>query len=266
MSHRPSDWLKRLAHRFFVPASLRRARELLSVSQATTDEVAAHFPQLLPRVTTVHLGLDHLATPARVLPVEEREPYLLFTGNSKPYKNMDGVIRCFDLLARRPAFRQWRLKIPGRVDSFRGQILSLVRSLACRDRVELLGPVSEERLAELYGRASLLLFPSRMEGFGFPVLEAMRCGTPVLTSNRSSLPEVAGGCAVLVDPDDLPAMAEVCANLLGDLPRRRELAARGLARAATFRWEDTARATLAVLDRAAEGRMGAPAAIQDAAP
>lgn len=251
---RPSDVAKRWAHRIFVPASLRRAREILSVSQATTDELAAHFPELLSRITTVPLGLNHLA-PLHVLPLEEREPFILFTGNSKPYKNLDGVIKCFDLLVKRPAFRQWRLKVPGRIDSFRGRIVSLLQSLNCRDRVDLLGPVDEQCLAGLYSHASLLLFPSRMEGFGFPVLEAMHFGTPVITSNRSSLPEVAGGCALLVDPEDIATMAEACAALLDDMPRRKELTVRGLAHTRSFRWEDTARATLKVLDRAADGRL-----------
>ncbi|MFA7332234.1 MAG: glycosyltransferase family 1 protein [Candidatus Delongbacteria bacterium] len=252
---RLGDMVKRQAHAWIVPLSLRRARALLSVSQATTAELLAFLPEVAGRVHTIPLGLDHVPVPATILPMEQRLPYLLFIGNSKPYKNMAGVIRCFDLLVREAGFSQWRLKIPGRRDSFRGSIQRLLDDLDCRDRVDLLGPVSEENLAELYGQASLLLFPSRMEGFGFPVLEAMRHGTPVVTSNRSSLPEVAGGCAQLVDPDDVPAMARACAELLGDVARRQELSARGLEHAAGFRWENTARATLAVLRQAADGRM-----------
>jgi glycosyltransferase involved in cell wall biosynthesis len=257
-SHTLTDQVKRLAHKIFVPRSMMNARELLSVSQATTQELSEHFPHLASKVTTVLLGMDHMARAGYVVPQEDREPYILFTGSSKPYKNMDGAIRCFDLLTQRPQFKDWRLKIPGRVDSFRGHIQQLVQGLASRDRIELLGPTPEDTLARLYQHASLLLFPSRMEGFGIPVLEAMHYGTPVVTSNRSSLPEVAGGCACLVDPDDVPAMVHACAALLADLPRRKELSALGMARAASFHWEGTARATLKVLDRACDGRLGVP--------
>ena len=109
--------------------------------------------------------------------------------------------------------------------------------------------IAEEHLPALYAGAELFVFPSLYEGFGLPVLEALACGVPVVCSNSSSLPEVAGDAALLVDPLDVPAMAEALGRVLGDLSLQQELCARSLARARIFSWERTARETLAVYRR-----------------
>ena len=134
-----------------------------------------------------------------------------------------------------------------------------LEELAELDLAGLAGYVSDaEKLALLTG-ASAFLYPSRYEGFGMPVLEAMACGTPVVTSNVSSLPEVAGNAAVLVDPDDLAAMTAGMSELLEDEDLRIRLAGMGLARAAAFTWERTARATAGALHRAGDSaRHGDP--------
>ena len=117
-----------------------------------------------------------------------------------------------------------------------------------RDAVRFLGYVPREDLAALYGLARLCVYPSLYEGFGLPVAEAMACGCPVVTSNVSSLPEVAGDAAVLVDPRSVEDITEGVAALWADAARRRELAARGQARARCFTWERAARETAAVYD------------------
>jgi len=119
------------------------------------------------------------------------------------------------------------------------------------DLVQRLGHVPDADLPALYAGAELFAYPSLYEGFGLPVLEAMACGTPVLTSNLSSLPEVAGEAAFYVDPVDTGDIARALAAAIGDPARRRELAELGLMRAARFSWADTASATLRLLERAA---------------
>ena len=115
--------------------------------------------------------------------------------------------------------------------------------------VHFTGYVEEEDLPALYNGASLFVFPSLYEGFGLPVLEAMACGTPVITSNTSSLPEVAGDAAILVDPENVEAIVEAMRRVLADRALAAELQAKGLERAKQFTWERTARETIAVYEK-----------------
>lgn len=246
---RPAERLKAWAHRVVVPLALRRADAVVTVSEASARDIRRFFPGLKAAVDVIPLGIDHLPIPERILPPDQRDPYILFVGNAKPYKNLDNVVRCFDLLTREAPFGDWRLRIPGRPDNNRDVVGRVVDQLPCRDRVDWLGSVSDTALGMLYAHASLLLFPSRYEGFGLPVLEAMWHGTPVVTSTTSSLPEVAGDCAVLVDPENVPAMVDACRGLLLDPRKLADLAARGVERARGYRWEDAVRRTHEVLVR-----------------
>jgi glycosyltransferase involved in cell wall biosynthesis len=133
-----------------------------------------------------------------------------------------------------------------------GEVLEEARRPDLADRVLLRGYVAESELPALYNHATALVYPSLYEGFGLPVIEAMACGTPVLTSNGSSLSEVAGGAALLVDPLREDALADGLTRLAGDAALRSDLRARGLARAASFSWERTARETIEVYREVAE--------------
>jgi alpha-1,3-rhamnosyl/mannosyltransferase len=138
------------------------------------------------------------------------------------------------------------LVIAGHWDERYPEARERAAALGLGGSVRFLGAVAEEHLPALYAGAELFVFPSLYEGFGLPVLEALACGVPVVCSNSSSLPEVAGDAALLVDPLDVPAMAQALGRVLGDLSLQQELCARSLARAALFSWERTARETLAV--------------------
>ena len=118
--------------------------------------------------------------------------------------------------------------------------------MSLKDRVRFIGPVQDADLPALYGGAELFVFPSEYEGFGLPVLEAMACGAPVVCSNRSSLPEVAGDAALLCDPHDVESLARAIERTLTDRDLRSTLQQRSLARAAQFSWEQTAQQTLQV--------------------
>jgi glycosyltransferase involved in cell wall biosynthesis len=133
--------------------------------------------------------------------------------------------------------------------------LDLIGSLGVGAQIEHLGHIPDDRLPDVYAGADLLLMPSLHEGFGLPVLEAMACGIPVVASPRGSLPEVVGDAGLLVEPDDSAGMAEAVSRLLLDASLREQMVQRGLAWAAEFTWERTARSTLEVY-RAVHGEAG----------
>ncbi len=180
-------------------------------------------------------------------------PYVLFLGGIEPRKNLEMLVRAF---ARTDARNVWLVIAGGPVRWFPQAADRLEASIALlpeavRDRIVVTGYVSERDKLALLSGATALAYPSLYEGFGFPVLEAFAAGVPVLTSNVSSLPEVAGDAAVLVDPGDVDAVASALTELIVDDDLRAVLSAAGVARAARFTWEATARATASVLHQAA---------------
>jgi glycosyltransferase involved in cell wall biosynthesis len=132
-------------------------------------------------------------------------------------------------------------------------LLTVLERFDVRQDILLTGPVPAEDLPALYAGAECFVFPSRYEGFGLPVLEAMACGTPVIVSNRGALPEVVGQAGVLVDPEDPIALAAAMCQVTGDLDLRRRLVAAGLAQAARFSWTESARDLLSLLQKVADG-------------
>jgi glycosyltransferase involved in cell wall biosynthesis len=150
-----------------------------------------------------------------------------------------------------------QLVLPGAPSPYEVRLRELAAELGIDDRVHLPGWLDDADLDGLYRLASCVALPSRLEGFGLPVLEAMARGVPVACSDRTALPEVAGDAALLFDPDDLEAVTDAVARLLRDVPLREELVARGLARARQFTWDATAAATLESYRRAVAERRSA---------
>ena len=174
--------------------------------------------------------------------------YVLAVGTLEPRKNLS---RLLDAHMQLP--EALRARFPLMVAGGGGwKNEELTEKLATVDHVRHLGAVDRSQLTALYTGAALFVYPSIAEGFGLPILEAMACGTPVLTSNTTSMPEIAGGAALLVDPHDTTAIARQLEQLLTDSVAVKDLSERGLARAQEFSWEKTARATLDVY-RAALG-------------
>lgn len=172
--------------------------------------------------------------------------YLLSVGSLEPGKNRSRLFRAYARLRKEGG--DWPLVVVGQLAwRYEGE-LELVRRLGLEEHVRFLGYVPDEDMPALYSAASVLAFPSLYEGFGLPVLEAMSCGTPVVTSDRSALAEVAGDAALLVDPTDVEALAEALGRLLSDDSLRADLRTRGIERAGQFSWERTARATLSVYE------------------
>lgn len=249
--HAPRDFRPWFRHysRAVIPRLARRAARVITVSEATRRDVVERLGLPDERVVTVPNGVAMSAQPCAGSesqdggPYDLPERYVLAVGTLEPRKNLLRLFQAVRLLADRPATHDLVLVHAGGYGWLADDIVRAAREPGLRERVHLLGYVPPEHLACLYARARLLAYPSVFEGFGLPVLEAMAAGCPVVTSDRSALPEVAGDAAVLVDPVSVEAIAEGIRRVWEDDVLARDLRDRGLARAALFSWERTARLT-----------------------
>ncbi len=230
--------------------SVRRAAGILTVSEWSRRDILEASGLEESRVRAVYNGLD----PAFFLRPSEaeisaaldrlgvRRPYVLaVAGDNSPKKNLPNLVRA---VARLPKeFAGTMLVNVGRPRYDQAGFEGLVSELGLSERVKAVGRVADDDLRALYAGAELTAYPSLYEGFGFPIVESMAAGTPVVTSNTSSMPEVAGDAALLVDPADPGAISGAIRSLLADPALRAGFAAKGLERAKRFRWETCARAT-----------------------
>lgn len=237
-----------VAHRL----ALRTARAVLAISEATRADLARAFGAAAEKVTVTPLAAAEQfrpQSPAAIDALRHRvelpDRYALYVGSNKPHKNLARLVEAFASVHRHPACASLRLIIAGRWDPRYPEAPTRARQLDVMDRVIFLPDVADDALPALYSGAELFVFASEYEGFGLPVLEAMACGTPVICANRSSLPEVAGDAARLVDPYDVTDLAAAIVELASRPERRAELQARGLAQAARFTWRRTAEQTYA---------------------
>ncbi len=257
--HAPDNfrpWFRNYA-RVVIPRVARRAARVITVSEMTRRDVMEHLGLTEERVVTVPNGVGPNLQPSAITEAEPETTqnqlparYVLSVGTLEPRKNLVRLFQAVRLLAERPATRDIVLLHAGGYGWLADDVVRAAQATGLRGRVRLLGYVPDEHLAQLYRRARLLAYPSLFEGFGLPVLEAMASGCPVVTSDRSSLPEVAGDAAVLVDPESTEAIAEAIGRVWEDDTLARDLAMRGLARARQFSWERTARLTADVYEQA----------------
>lgn len=240
-------WFRNYA-RVVVPRLARRAARVITDSEATRTDVVDLLGVPGERVTVVPCGVRHPAPEGGREPLDLDLPprFVLAVGTLEPRKNLVRLVEAIGLLATRPATRDVVLLHAGGYGWLAEDIVRAANAAALRGRVRLLGRVKPDVLSALYRRARLLAYPSLFEGFGLPVLEAMVHGCPVVTSDRSSLPEVAGDAAVLVDPESAESIAAGIARVWEDDALAADLRARGLARAGGFSWERTARETAEV--------------------
>ncbi len=229
-----------------------RADHILADSEATRNDLHRLLGVPLEKVTTVYLAADPAFRPLPAAEVERAlasyglaPGYLLFVGTLEPRKNLPGLLSAYRILLDRRQVDAPLLLVGGRGWLYE-ETFQRVEKLGLAGRVRFLENVADADLPALMNGAALLATPSFYEGFGLPALEAMSCGTPVVVSNRGSLPEVVGQAAVQVDPDDPASIAAGIARLLHDAGLRARLREEGLAQAARFTWEETARQTLAV--------------------
>ena len=226
----------RLVFRTMVPRSVRRAARVLAVSEWTKRDLVDYYDFPEDKVVVTPNGVDPVFTPIG----ERREdgPYALFVGTLQPRKDPLAALEAVALLKD-----GLRLILVGPDKGLEAEARRLASELGLNGRVEFAGHVEKQQLAELYRGAACFVFPSRYEGFGLPVVEAMASGTPVVAAASGSIPEVAGDAAVLVEPGDPVALAGGIERALAD---RERLVEAGLERAKRYRWSETARQTLDV--------------------
>ena len=249
------EWHEASKVRYFGWAMRRAvasATRVLCVSATTAADLTERLGVPGDRVDVTPLGTDlRPATWASVAEVRRRlgldGPYLLGLGTVEPRKDLPTLVRAFAALA---AELPHRLVLAGLAGWGAGELEAAVAASGVADRILVTGYVADADKAALLTGADVFAYPSRYEGFGLPVLEAMACGTPVVTTTGGSLPEVAGDAATLIDPGDEDALAAAIAKLATDLAARQDAAARGLARAATFTWKRCADLTATAYARA----------------
>ena len=241
-SYRPAAWWYL---ELMTRSMARRARRLVAVSRHTADDVRRYYGVPPERIAVVHSGVDPSMQPASQAGLtalldkyQLRQPYYLYLGRNHPRKNLGMLVRAFSDARHRGLDASLLIAGPGHTPA------------AERDGVRILPYIPAEEVPALYSGALALTLPSRFEGFGFPALEAMRCGTAVIASNAGALPEVVGSAGILLEPDDTGAWSQAMIELSQDLALQRRLVAAGLAHSAAFTWERAATQIWRVLDSA----------------
>jgi glycosyltransferase involved in cell wall biosynthesis len=243
----------RMWQHIFVANAVKIADSIITISESTKRDLLTLYPYDASRIHVTPLSVDEEFKPkhttAAVLRVRERyslpKQFILYVGTIEPRKNVAGIARAFSRLT--PQLRhRYPLVIAGAKGWYADSILEQIHSLGISEDIRLVGFVDAEDLAPLIALAKLFVFPSLYEGFGYPPLEAMASGVPVITSTTSSLPEVVGDAGILVDPTDHENMSIAMKRVLTDKKLHASLQRRGLRRAKTFSWKRTAEETLAV--------------------
>jgi glycosyltransferase involved in cell wall biosynthesis len=246
----------RLLFATLLPLTLLRAKAVLTLSNHAKAELVDAYPGLMGRVHVTPLAPspifrpidDSLLSKAVRLRYGLKQDFIMAVGNLQPRKNLIRLIRAFASI--RDSLDQCKLVIVGKAQWRASRILALVQSLGLTEDVRFTGYVPIQDLLVLYNMARAFVYPSLYEGFGLPILEAMACGTPVISSNVSSLPEVAGDAAVLVDPYREDDIARAIQQVVADAFLAESLSTMGLQHVRQFSWERTAHETMGVYEKA----------------
>ncbi len=242
--------LNRTFLRLMMPLFLRRADAIVAISDSTRREMERYYGPLTTPCHVIYPGAHNRFRPVTdaVVLAAARTRYrlparfVLYVGTIEPRKNLPALMRAFQQVKVEGV----KLVIGGKKGWMHAETFAQAQMLGLEDRVIFTGFVADDDLPALYTLAELFVFPSLYEGFGLPVLEAMACGTPVITSNLSSLPEVAGEAGLLVDPTDVADLATAIRRVLDNAGLRAAMAAKGVDQAARFSWQRAAVETLAL--------------------
>ncbi len=243
-----------------VPEAVARADVVAAISHTTKQALIKHYHAPVEKITVIPCGVGaQFQRVTDLVLLEEtrrkfdlQQPFLFSVGTLEPRKNHSGLIRAFHEVQQRNK-SSLMLAIAGGKGWMYEETQNVVRELKLEDRVRFLGRISERELITLYSLAEMFAFPSFFEGFGIPPLEAMACGAPVITSNTSSLPEVAGDAALLVDPHDIHAIADAIQRLAENAQLREDLRQKGYRQAQRYTWSGAAARMLAVYQRVYQG-------------
>ncbi len=235
-------WQTWIADRWLMKPGVTVADEIVAVSAATADVLKAAFPRCREKLNVIHPGLTAIAgtlVPKKLSSFGIDRPYILFVGTLEPRKNLPRLLQAYAALPE--ATRQRFLLVLAGGQGWRlGDLKQQVAALRIESSVRLTGYVSDTDLAQLYSYARFLAMPSLYEGFGFPIIEANAMGLPVLTSNTSSMPEVAGEAGILVNPSDVQSILDGLESLAMDGALHTRLAASARANSQRFNWSESA--------------------------
>ncbi|USN53235.1 MAG: glycosyltransferase family 4 protein [Candidatus Nomurabacteria bacterium] len=251
------SWFPRqiFSTKLLVPKSLTRAERIIAVSESTAEDLRELFKVPSEKISVIYEGVDVRPNPGEPQPdPRERfnlpDDYLCFVGTLEPRKNLPRLIRAYAQALRQDVrFHNIPLVLAGKKGWQSAEVFAALEQEGIQDNVHYLGYISKNEKLELIRHARAFVFPSLYEGFGLPVIEAMALGTPVLTSDISSLPEITGGAAYLVDPEEVNAIANGLARLAFDDNLRQRLSQQGLEQARRFSWDKVALRTIAVYEK-----------------
>lgn len=248
-------------HRVWLFLNTRYAERIIAISERTKQNIVQLYPDATEKVVVIHNGVDERFRPLagdaaepNARPAVERAeflarfgvpatPFLLFVGSLRRKKNLSTLLDAFERM-QEPEHREFKLVLVGIRNTAWSDLKKRLNAPALKNRVFFPGYVSDDDLVVFYNLARALVFPSRFEGFGLPPLEAMACGTPVITSNGGAIPEVVGDAALMVAPADTDALAQAMRSIVGDAALREQLIKKGLERARKFSWKKAALAVL----------------------
>ncbi|MDM3855703.1 MAG: glycosyltransferase family 1 protein [Aphanizomenon gracile PMC649.10] len=229
-------------HKYYTPEVFKQAEHIICISESTANDITQFYQIPSNKITPILLAGDNSHFQFLNLPTHN---YFLYIGRQDPYKNLQRLITAFSALPHKNDYELW---LAGPYDQRYSPLLEAqTQELGISHLVKFLNYVSYDELPIIVNQALALVFPTLWEGFGLPVLEAMACGTPVITSNISSLPEVAGDAAILINPYDAREITAAMQAIINDSELRKQLSEKGLKRANQFSWEKTGVATVEVL-------------------
>lgn len=245
-------WLKRYYFKFFIRYACSNSERILSVSQSTKNDLLKYTKCDPGKISVTPLGVDNefkeIEDQKALLKVKDKyhlpDNFILFVGLIEPRKNVGLLIEAFSKLIRKDLKLETKLVIAGRWGWESNAIMELVTKLSISGKVIFPGYIAQEDLPALYTLAKIFVYPSFYEGFGLPVLEAMACGTPVVTTNTSSMPEFVGDSGILVKPGDLEALVNAMGTILLNPAIHADLSRKGRIASSSFRWKKTAELTI----------------------
>ncbi|HTX86986.1 MAG TPA: glycosyltransferase family 1 protein [Candidatus Nanoarchaeia archaeon] len=252
-SARQNSWHKFLG----IKKLIERADIIIAISENTKADLIRYFGAAGDKIKVIYSGVGGEFRPlennqAELNSVKEKyslpERFILNVGAFEPRKNLSGLISAFDSIADQPGMGEWQLVLAGSKGWKNKEIFQTIAQAKNKSRIKAIGYVEKNERVALYNSAKIFAYPSFYEGFGLPVLEAMACGTPVIASDVSSLPEVAGDAALLVDPHDENSIGQALQLLMRDDKLRQLYSARGLNRAKNFSWQKSAGKYLKILN------------------
>jgi glycosyltransferase involved in cell wall biosynthesis len=253
------SFTRKVYYDLLMPVSLRKTNFIITVSENFAKYIIDRYPFVKEKLRVVKEGVDlekffPLANPLPPTTMNDT-PYILFVSSLFPYKNADKLIYAFAKLHKEQKIsNQIRLKLAGKDPDGKQlpKLKHLSLQLGIASQVDFLGGVPHEKVVALYQNAITFVYPSSVESFGLPVLEAMACGTPVIAANKMSLPEIVGDAGIVVEPDNIEALANSIYQLIHDTLLRNQFIEKGLNRVKNFTWEQSAVQTLELFNKIRE--------------